>query len=177
MKLLLYFLPSLVAVQAGWLGASSELALSNDTDVPGENPLKHCADPKDDILDLESVDISPNPPLPGTPLKIVATGNLTQKVEEGATIALQVKYGLITIIKQTADLCETVKNVDLKCPLEVGELTIEKEVDLPKVIPPGKYHVIADVQTKDDEKVTCLTADVEFKRGGGGDALKFKQDM
>lgn len=64
MKLLLYLLPSLVAVQAGWLGASSELALSNDTDVPGENPLKHCADPKDDILDLESVDISPNPPLP-----------------------------------------------------------------------------------------------------------------
>lgn len=99
----------------------------------------------------------------------MATGNLTQKVEEGAKIHLQVKYGLITIIKQTADLCDTVKNVDLECPLDEGLLTLEKDVDLPKVIPPGKYNVLADVQTKDEDRVTCLKAQVEFKKGKGGD--------
>ena len=77
------------------------------------------------------------------------------------------KYGLITIIKQTADLCDTVKNVDLKCPIDDGETELTKEVDLPKQIPPGKYSVIADAYTEDDEKITCLTATVEFKRGGG----------
>ena len=80
---------------------------------------------------------------------------------------LQVKYGLITIIKKTADLCDQVKNVDLKCPLKKGEMTLEKVVTLPKEIPPGKYSVIADVVTKEDEKVTCLKAAVEFKIGGG----------
>lgn len=79
------------------------------------------------------------------------------------------KYGLITIIKQTADLCDTVKNVDLKCPIEKGKTTITKKVDLPKQIPPGKYSVIADAQTKDEDRVTCLTATVEFKKGKGGD--------
>ena len=88
-------------------------------------------------------------------------------MEEGAKVNLQVKYGLITIIKQTADLCDTVKNVDLECPIDDGETELTKDVDLPKQIPPGKYSVIADAYTKDDEKITCLTATVEFKRGGG----------
>lgn len=79
---------------------------------------------------------------------------------------LSVKYGLITIIRQTADLCDTVKNVDLECPIKKGEMSLTKDVDLPKQIPPGKYTVLADVVTKDDKKITCLTATVEFHRDG-----------
>ncbi len=55
----------------------------------------------------------------------------------------------------------------MKCPIEKGDITFEKEVELPKQIPPGKYTVFADAKTKDDEDViTCLTATVEFKVGG-----------
>ena len=87
---------------------------------------------------------------------------------EGAYVQLQVKYGLITIIRQKADLCDTVKNVDLECPLHKDkEVALTKDVSLPKEIPPGKYTVVADVYTKDEEKITCLTATVEFHRGGG----------
>lgn len=103
----------------------------------------------------------------GQTLKVKAKGKLSKDVEEGAKVHLQVKYGLITIIKQEADLCDTVKNVDLECPLKKDKETdLSKEVDLPSQIPPGKYTVVADVYTKDDEKITCLTATVEFKRGG-----------
>ena len=49
---------------------------------------------------------------------------------------LEVKWGLITLIKQTVDLCDELKNVDLECPLEKGEMVLTKEVDLPKQIPP-----------------------------------------
>jgi hypothetical protein len=46
-------------------GNSIEVAPFEDSiKVPGENPLQHCQDPKDDILELESVDLDPNPPLP-----------------------------------------------------------------------------------------------------------------
>ena len=47
-----------------------------------------------------------------------------------------VKYGFITLIRQTADLCDQLGNVDLKCPLEKGDMILTKKVDLPKQIPP-----------------------------------------
>ncbi|KAK5138102.1 Phosphatidylglycerol/phosphatidylinositol transfer protein [Meristemomyces frigidus] len=162
-------LATAVAARATLFGSAPALAPWDDAlNVPGANPLQHCKDPKDDILTLTSVDLDPNPPKAGTPLKISAKGTLTQDIEAGAKIHLSVKYGLITIIRQTADLCDTVQKVDLECPLKKdNETALVKEVDLPNQIPPGKYTVLADVVTKDDEKITCLTATVEFKRGGG----------
>ena len=49
---------------------------------------------------------------------------------------LQVKFGLITLINQEADLCDQVKNVELECPLKKGDLALTKEVELPRQIPP-----------------------------------------
>ena len=48
---------------------------------------------------------------------------------------LSVKYGLITLIRQQADLCEQIKTVDEECPLD-GEMFFRKEVDIPEKIPP-----------------------------------------
>ena len=73
---------------------------------------------------------------------------------------------MIRLITTTADLCEQVQNVDLECPIEKGEISIVKSVDLPKEIPPGKYTVLADVYTVDNEPITCLTATVVFDRPG-----------
>ncbi|KAK5117866.1 hypothetical protein LTR85_008640 [Meristemomyces frigidus] len=158
-----------VSARTTFFGSSPAIAPFDESlSVPGENPLQHCQNPKDDILTLKSVDLSPNPPKAGQALKIEAKGILNEDIEDGAKIHLQVKYGLITIIRQTADLCDTVGKVDLECPLHKNkETALSKDVDLPKEIPPGKYTVIADVVTKDEAKITCLTATVEFKRGGG----------
>lgn len=54
---------------------------------------------------------------------------------KGAYINLSVKYGLITLLRQQADLCEQMKNVDEKCPLD-GEKVLTKDVELPSRIPP-----------------------------------------
>jgi hypothetical protein len=64
---------------------------------------------------------------------------LREKVEVGAYVALQVKYGVITLIKQTVDLCEQVKNVELECPLE-GRVKFVKDVELPREIPPVRVY-------------------------------------
>jgi hypothetical protein len=55
-----------VSAGIGFFGGKSiDVAPWDDSlDVPGENPLQHCQDPKDDILDLKQVDLDPNPPLP-----------------------------------------------------------------------------------------------------------------
>ncbi|KAF2152050.1 Phosphatidylglycerol/phosphatidylinositol transfer protein [Myriangium duriaei CBS 260.36] len=165
MKLVSLFTLGLCAATA--TARSSQATLTEDKpDVPGKNPLKFCAQPDDYILEIKKADLSPNPPEAGTKLTITATGNFKKDVEEGAKVHLQVKYGFITLVKQTADLCETVQKVDLECPLKEGEMTLTKDVDLPAQIPPGKYTVLADVVTKDEDKITCLTAEVTFARNG-----------
>jgi len=132
--------------------------------VPGKNPLNFCADPKDYIGQIDFVDLSPNPPIPGQKLTVTANGTFSKDIEPGATVFLQVKYGLITLIKQEADLCDNLPKIDMSCPLEKGVLSIKKEVDIPKQVPPGKYTVLADVNTVDKEKITCMETTVVFSR-------------
>lgn len=155
---------SVVSVSASPSWLPSQVAISEDFTVPGDNPLNFCADPKDYLLEIKKVDLNPNPPKPGQTLNIIADGVFKEKIEEGAKVHLTVKYGLITLINQESDLCEAISNVDLKCPLEKGEMALTKDVDLPSQIPPGKYTVLADVFTKDRKQITCLTATVQFTR-------------
>ncbi|KAF2261265.1 phosphatidylglycerol/phosphatidylinositol transfer protein precursor [Lojkania enalia] len=151
-----------VTAEPAWM--PSQIKINEDLAVPGDNPLFFCADPKDNILKIEEVDLSPNPPEAGKTLSIKAKGDFKEPVEEGAKVHLQVKYGLITLINQEADLCETIEKADMSCPLEKGPMTLTKDVDLPNEIPPGQYTVLADVYTKDGDKITCLNAKVAFHR-------------
>jgi hypothetical protein len=70
----------------------------------------------------------------GETLTIVANGTFAKDIEPGATVFLQVKYGLITLIKQEADLCDNLGQIDLACPLKEGTLSLKKEVDIPKQV-------------------------------------------
>ncbi|KAL1592289.1 Phosphatidylglycerol/phosphatidylinositol transfer protein [Paraconiothyrium brasiliense] len=158
---------SAVSVSAGpsWIQGGNQVVINEDFKVPGDNPLYFCADPKDYLLDIENVDLDPNPPLPGQTLSITAKGDFKKQVEEGSKMHLTVRYNnLITLINQDADTCETVKKADLECPLKKGEMKLTKDVDLPQQIPPGKYNVKAEVKTKDGDDITCLTAEITFHR-------------
>ncbi len=64
---------------------------------------------------------------------------MLEDIEKGAYVVLQVKYGLIRLVNTQADLCEQVSNVDLECPIEKGKITITKDVELPKEIPPVSH--------------------------------------
>ncbi|UNI21909.1 Phosphatidylglycerol/phosphatidylinositol transfer protein [Purpureocillium takamizusanense] len=148
--------------------APNALASDDGTKVPGESPLEFCTgEHGNDIVKIEKVDLSPNPPAAGKELVIEASGIVNETIEKGAYVLLTVKYGLIRLVNTKADLCEQIGNVDLKCPLEKGKMVIRKTVDLPKEIPPGTYSVLADVYTANDKKITCLTATVTFKVGNG----------
>lgn len=125
--------------------------------VNGDNPLKYCSDQSSYILQIDTVNLQPNPPQPyvlhsysfiyaecniltytfrGQTLTIRANGTLKEDVEKGAKVLLVVKYGLITILNGEVNLCDQIKEVDLSCPLKKGDMTLTKKVDLPKQIPP-----------------------------------------
>ncbi|KAI9774574.1 MAG: Phosphatidylglycerol/phosphatidylinositol transfer protein [Geoglossum simile] len=158
-------LASLVTAESLSFFGGNQRILSDELKVPGDSPLNHCYTGfEDDILKIDHVNLIPNPPLPGNPLVIEAQGDFKEDVKKGAYLILQVKYGLIRLVNTRADLCDQIKNVDLKCPLEKGKRLLTKTVDLPKEIPPGKYTVSADVFTRDDRRITCLTAEITFAR-------------
>jgi hypothetical protein len=71
----------------------------------------------------------------GNKLTIEAVGTLSQTLEKGAYVNLQVKYGLIRLINMKEDLCDQVSNVELECPIDEGKITIVKDVALPNEIP------------------------------------------
>lgn len=49
----------------------SPIATSNkDFPVDGDNPLTYCSDPSNNILQIDSVDLSPNPPQPYVSLNV-----------------------------------------------------------------------------------------------------------
>jgi hypothetical protein len=146
---------------------ASAAAIQEDLDIPGDSPLQLCAnyDHSKDTIHITSVDLDPNPPKAGQALVIKAKGTVDEEIGEGAYVLLTVKYGLIRLISSKADLCDQIKNVDLECPVKPGEIEVTKSVDLPKEIPPGKYTVLADVYSDKGEKITCLTATVNFSRG------------
>jgi hypothetical protein len=54
-----------------------------------------------------------------------------------------VKYGLITLLRTKADLCDQINNVDLECPIKKGKLTITKTVDIPNEVPPVSLAFLA----------------------------------
>ncbi|KAK4993577.1 Phosphatidylglycerol/phosphatidylinositol transfer protein [Elasticomyces elasticus] len=149
-----------------WLSGNEVSVFDDAQKVPGENPLTYCksVDLEKAILKIDHVNLSPNPPEAGKALNISAKGTLSEDIEDGAKVHLQVKYGLIRIINQEADLCEQVGQVDLKCPLKKGEMVLTTSVELPNEIPPGKYTVLADVITKEKDTITCLEATVAFHR-------------
>ena len=55
---------SAVSVSASPSWMPGQVTINEDYKVPGDNPLYFCEDPADNILTIEKVDLSPNPPEP-----------------------------------------------------------------------------------------------------------------
>jgi hypothetical protein len=105
--------------------------------VPGKSPVEICSlSPSDDLVIIEYINLTPNPPQAGQNLTIDARGYLKVDIEEGAYANFEVKYGFIKLLTGTADLCEKAAEVDLECPIKKGQIKVQKLVELPSQIPP-----------------------------------------
>ncbi|KAJ6258462.1 hypothetical protein Dda_6503 [Drechslerella dactyloides] len=137
-------------------------------EIPGGSPINHCSNPDTDLIQIDRIYISPNPPQRGQQLHFEASGIVKKRIEEGAYLKVDVIYNryIHLIRNQTFDFCENIQKaeVDISCPIEEGPLTVVKEVDLPGEIPPGKFIVTAFLYTVNDEMMTCLHAETTFNR-------------
>ncbi|KAJ3813748.1 ML domain-containing protein [Lentinula lateritia] len=119
-----------------------------------------------DPINIESIEIFPDPPLPGKTLTVKVTGTANEVIEEGATADVTVKLGLIKLLSKTFDVCEEARsaNASVQCPVEKGEYVVEQTVDLPKEIPPAKFNIHVNGYTVDDDDLMCMDLTIDFTK-------------
>ncbi|KAH8554685.1 ML domain-containing protein [Umbelopsis sp. PMI_123] len=117
-----------------------------------------------DILSIDYINLTPDPPVKGETLDIEFKGWLSEEVVNGSYIDLTVKFGVVKLLQKRLDLCDQAKEIDTQCPIPAGEFTFTKSVDLPKEIPGGKYTVNAKINLPDEREITCLNGVATFPR-------------
>ncbi|TFK77023.1 hypothetical protein BDN72DRAFT_830196 [Pluteus cervinus] len=119
-----------------------------------------------DIIQIRSIQVSPDPPQPGQDLTVKVNAFVTETIEEGAYADVTVKLGLVKLLHKQFDLCEEARTneADIQCPVQPGEYTVEQTVALPKEIPRAKFGVEVAGYTKDDEDMLCLKLKVDFMK-------------
>ncbi|KAI9031131.1 ML domain-containing protein [Hyaloraphidium curvatum] len=115
-----------------------------------------------DLFQLDSITLQPDPPAKGQPLRVVVKGRVLEPVGQGATVDVNVKLGrYITILKKQFQLCDLAGEFSETCPIGAGDKEWVKEIDLPAVIPPGRF--VADVRMEAaGKRVACFSADFAF---------------
>ncbi|KAJ7293673.1 ML domain-containing protein [Mycena rebaudengoi] len=125
----------------------------------------NCGRP-DSPVQIESIQVSPDPPVPGKDLTVTVKAVVTEVIEEGAYADVTVKLGRIKLLQKTFDLCEEGRkaNADVSCPVEEGPLTVVQTVALPKEIPKAKFVVLVRGFTVDQEDMLCLDLKIDFMK-------------
>ncbi|KAG8849713.1 Phosphatidylglycerol/phosphatidylinositol transfer protein [Tulasnella sp. 330] len=124
-----------------------------------------CGLPSDVVL-IESLTVSPDPPEPGKNLNVTVSAFVTERIEDGAYADVTVKLGLIKLLHKQFDVCQEAENADaeIKCPVEPGPHHVVQTVALPKEIPPAKFVVMVRGYTVDDESLMCADIQADFRK-------------
>ncbi|KAK3180440.1 hypothetical protein K4F52_008168 [Lecanicillium sp. MT-2017a] len=120
----------------------------------------------DDVLQLESISVKPDPPVPGKDVAITVTGTVRDTIADGAYVDLTVKLGLIKILKKELDICEEARkaNSTVQCPVVPGKYTVTHTISLSRNIPWARYKIDVGGYTVDDDPLLCAQISVDFTK-------------
>jgi hypothetical protein len=131
--------------------------LSADEEEP-EMPegWRSCGTP-DDVFQVYSLKITPDPPKRSQNLRVQVTGYLAEELTTGS-MNYTVKFGVIPIVQDTMELCEALKMEPKlpQCPLHGGEWDVTHEVEMPREIPFGTYTIRSTASTSDGRQIYCV---------------------
>lgn len=121
---------------------------------------KSCAK-SDDKAKINNVKITPDPPQKGKNVEVNASITFDEEVT-GGKIEIKAKYGIIPVYSGTLDLCDTLKEVDMECPIKKGDQTIVVNEEIPDVIPGGHYTGSAKVTDQNGNELGCIDLDIHL---------------
>lgn len=113
-----------------------------------------CGSATDDFQ-VANVRITPDPPKIGQAVNVSVSGTLKTAVTSGS-VDVTIKYGSITLIHQTLDLCEVVDKTAYRCPFAAGPLTISLSQTIPSIAPPGDYTGHITISDQNSHEVACV---------------------
>ncbi|ODN77547.1 phosphatidylglycerol/phosphatidylinositol transfer protein [Cryptococcus amylolentus CBS 6039] len=119
-----------------------------------------------DAIQLKSIKVSPDPPVPGKNLTVSVEADVLERIEDGAYADVTVKLGLIKLLQKQFDVCEEAANANasVQCPVEPGPYSVQHTVELPEEIPKAKFSVQVRGYTAEDEDMVCLDLFVDFMK-------------
>ncbi|KZV99063.1 hypothetical protein EXIGLDRAFT_641039 [Exidia glandulosa HHB12029] len=122
-----------------------------------------CGAPED-AVQIQSIEISPDPPKAGENVTIIATGLVQQQLNPGAYADVTVKVGLIKLLQKRFDICEEAEtaNATVQCPVDPDTYTIVQTVELPKEVPPAKFVINVRGYTDAEDPMVCLDLKLDF---------------
>jgi len=126
---------------------------------------KDCGTSKD-LLQIKSISLSPDPPQVGNSLSINGLGSLSKTITSG-TLHLRLKYYTIQIANSTYDLCSTLGDVGIKCPLNAGPLQFTATEPIPTGVPIGPYYIYLELKDSSGNQITCLDINATLVRPSG----------
>ncbi|KAJ7487697.1 ML domain-containing protein [Mycena galericulata] len=115
-------------------------------------------------LQIDSIELFPDPPMPGKDLTVTVKGLVTETIEDGASADVTVKLGLIKLLQKQFDVCEEARNANttISCPVQPGPYEIVQTVALPKEVPKAKFVVLVRGLTVAEQDMLCLDLKIDF---------------
>jgi hypothetical protein len=88
-----------------------------------------------DLLKLDELTLTPDPPKKGSKVNIAFKGELKDTITPGAKLNIKVKWGIIQVIDKTYDFCEEAKKFGASCPMYTGPQSLSQSLDVPSSVP------------------------------------------
>ena len=110
---------------------------------------------------INSITITPNPPVEGQTLSINANTTIDEEVT-GGSVKVSLMYGFLPIYKHTFDLCQLLEKVEKNCPVPKGILDITVNVKVPTDVPGGDYSGKAIATDQNNQEIFCINLNYKF---------------
>ena len=107
---------------------------------------------------MNNLTVEPFPPKIGGSVRIAFNADLTKVVSAGSTVNVNARYGIITIIDDTYDLCSMYPG----CPIQPQNIDVDETADIPSIIPQGRYRVLVQAFDQDKVEIICIDVDGNF---------------
>jgi len=124
----------------------------------GQYPYKNCGGPSDHFSNIK-VSVSPNPPVIGQNLTVVASGN-TDEVVNGGTVLIDLTFDGIELLNTTFNLCTLIQTLAVPCPLQKGFHQFTVVQPLPSEVPAGDYIATVNAWDQNGQELMCISATI-----------------
>eukprot|EP01132_Coremiostelium_polycephalum_P004301 gene4301-5382_t len=120
-----------------------------------DNVWQFCPGNVNPTFEIQTLNLSPNPPKAGQPANVELVGTLNSEVTAGNSqfnVQYYVAGGWRSLPTFTADACSIIS-----CPVQPGPFSYNTSINVPIFTPHGNYRGTFQMTDQDGRNITCLT--------------------